>query len=687
MSLSTALNSALTGLQVNQRSLDIVSQNIANVATEGYSRKSVDRTSVVLGGRGAGVEIAAITREINEFLLREQRGVVSNLSLVGVQDDFFARMQDLFGTPGSNLSIDALINELAATFQAFSTTPEDAPIQIEAVNQAELLAKRLNEMGALIQSMRHEVDRNIADAVNTINANVARIKELNIIIAENLFLKADVADLEDERDTAMREIAELMNFTSFGRGNGETVLITDTGRRILDRSPQLFAHSVPATFDASLLYDGPGSTIDGIFLGATDITTEITSGEIAGLVNLRDNVLPDLYTQLLELANALHDEINEVHNQGTAYPGYSVMTGTRTFAAADNPIWTGFVKIAVTDALGVIVEEQQFDLTAFGTVGALAAAMNGMANLTAGLNGAGQLVLTPTAPNSVAINELDSAVTVGDATMGASAFFGLNDFFTGTNDYDIYLSEQQASRTTALGLAGNLNIQGSFGATLIPYGVGDSLNTIAASINADATLSAQGIVATVLRDGSGFRLQIQDPSTANMFVSDAAPPGGLVSSLGLKARDSSLIKSIAVRSDLFTNPALIAHAELDPVAVAGAIGVSNGDNTAALRIANRFTQRLQFQALGMQSASSGSLSDFAAGILALNATQARNMSAIVAAREFQLQAVRERISESAGVNLDEELANLILLENAYAASARVMKVTSELLELLSSLVS
>ena len=111
MSLNLALLNALSGLQVNQRILDLTAQNVANVNTEGYSRKIANTASVIVGNTGGGVTLASVTRNVSEFLLRDLRAQTSALGESTVLDTFYGRMQDLFGTPGSGASLGAQVGQ------------------------------------------------------------------------------------------------------------------------------------------------------------------------------------------------------------------------------------------------------------------------------------------------------------------------------------------------------------------------------------------------------------------------------------------------------------------------------------------------------------------------------------------------------------------------------------------------
>lgn len=684
MSLNIALYNAITGLQSNARGLDVTAQNVSNVNTEGYSRKTVQYQSLVIEGQGAGVEVADITRKVNEFMITQLRDGITNLGDATARDEFFSRMQDMFGTLASDSSIGFGIAELAIRFQGLADTPENVSLRTDLVERARLLVEQMNDMAQQMEALRVEVDRNIEDGVNVINAQTTLVQQLNLQIAEGFALGHAVGELQDKRDIALDKIAEQMDIQQFTRSNGEIVVMTNLGRSLADRVATPMSHISVSSVDPLTTLASGG--IDGIDLGGVDITSEISSGRIAGLVAMRDEFLPNLHSQMRELVTQLHDEINAVHNQGSTYPGHTNITGTREFQAADPPGWTGVFRVGVTDTTGTIVEFLDIDLTllANATVGGLVTTINGMANVNASQNAAGQVVITPTGTNRVSFNEMTSAVTVGNNTIGASDFLGLNDFFSSANEYDDYSSSGQSNRTTPLGIAGTLTFTGSFGTTGVAYAVGDSLDAVAASINANGALTAAGIAATVVTDGSGFRLRINDTNGQNMFLTDSA---NLLSTLNIKVHDAGIVSQIAVRSDIISDPSLVSRGTLNNAGalVVGDIGLTNGDKTAVQDIANLFNTKLSYNPTNLLAASSSTFSQYASEILALNAAQANSTADSLDSRQILVDNLEAKTASISGVNLDEELSLMIVLENAYSASARVITTSQKMFEMLSNM--
>ena len=678
MSLNIALFNAISGLQVSQRAIDVTAQNVSNVNTVGYSRKIVHQQARTLAGQGAGVEIAEVARTVNESLLKDLRATGGNMASSQITSDYFRQLQNLFGSPQSESSLSAQLAELAAKFQALAVTPEDVSARIEVTNVARMLTQQLRDTSTKIQELRTQADQAIAAGVTDINTQLESIRELNLRIAEGLATGFEVSDLQDSRDLALSKLGEYIDISYFTRGNGEVVVLTTTGRTLVDRSAEQLSHTPMAAANPLLTWAENGIT--DITLGGVDITSEIRAGKLASLIEMRDTTLPNLHTQFEDLATTLHDEVNKLHNQGTGYPGAASLVGTRSFAAADTPVWSGLLRVAAVDQNGVVVETTDFNLAGFATVGALVTAINGMANMNASIGADGKITVAATAGNAVAMNEMTSAVTVGSRTLGASSFLGLNDFFTSSSDYDIYTSAQQSSKTTALGIAGTLTFRGGFGTTTVNYLVGNTLEDVATAINANATLAAQGIAATVVTDGDGFRLRVADSAADSYFITDS---GSLLSSLKVQARGANVSGEIAVRSDILANPTLVSRATLASGALAaGNQGVTNGDNSAVQAIANKFNEALSYPAAGGLAAGLRSFSDYASAVLGMNATQAANANETLQSRQFLYQDIKSKSDSVSGVNLDEEMANLVILQNAYAAAARVVTATSQLFDVL-----
>ena len=129
MSLIESLLAAKNALQTTQAQLQITSGNIANLNTEGYTRKIAPQQSVVLDGQTAGVELTDIQRNVDENLLRQIRAQIAVLASQQIQSSYLERTQVLFGSLADNASIGHVITELGTALEALGNAPESVSAQ------------------------------------------------------------------------------------------------------------------------------------------------------------------------------------------------------------------------------------------------------------------------------------------------------------------------------------------------------------------------------------------------------------------------------------------------------------------------------------------------------------------------------------------------------------------------------
>jgi flagellar hook-associated protein 1 FlgK len=695
MTIALALRTALSGLTATQAALQVTSDNIANASTPGYTRKTVDLESRRVVGQGAGVQTGEISREVDQFIisqLREQSSVVGEYS---VRDRFLQQIQNLFGSPEDNRTISNGINDLKNAFEQMAVTPEFAGNSVEVVNSARQLVQLFNELAITTQELRLDADVEIERLVGIVDDKLGDIAQLNTLITRATTLNQSTAALEDERDRLLGEVAEYIDVRVFQRTDGSVDVYTGSSRLLVSGgTAKSLSHTAATQVSASIGYVDPSDSaypgaITGIFLDGTaatnDITNEIASGRLKALIDMRDTELPNLQSEIDQLAQSLSKELNAVHNAGTAYPPPSSLTGSQSFAGADVLSATGSVRVAIIDQTdGTVVETLDIALGALTTVGAVVTAIDGMTNATASLNAAGKLVINATTTGfGIAINELDSAVTVvGSETRGLSHYLGVNDLFqtnVSNSQYDSFATGRIASSTAALGIAGTLTFAANGVATTVNYVAGNSLEDIAASINGNATLSGADIAARVVDDGSGRRLIVTDSGQDNFIMTDS---GSFLATTRMTSDATSASTVFAVRSDILADPARVSRAELSSAGglAPGDIGVTSGDSTIASDLAGRLGADVTFSAAGGLSATTSTFARYASSILSVQATIAAEAESQLDFNKSFMTTLEGRNSAISGVNIDEELANLIILEQAFNASARVLTTAAEMLD-------
>ena len=713
--LTQALRTARSGLLVNQQTLDVVANNIANVNSEGYSRKIVSTETRVLNGVASGVQISEITRRVDEGLLKNIRIELAELNKFTVQDDFFARTQDLFGKPGENSSLSHLFENFTSALELLAVSPNRSLEQAEVVRRAQDVTFALQNMSETIQELRQQADVDIADTVTEMNKIVASIDQLNEDIITNGSVGRDVTDLKDQRDQRIDRLSELVDIRFFFRSDGDVVVFTSGGRTLVDTIPPKITHSAASSVSASTTKNEGDFT--GIFVGTivarNDITSELRGGQLKGLVDLRDDILANMQSQLDEFAAEMRDVFNQIHNRGVSFPGAQSYAGTRTFVrSAEQTITfngTDDTTVVLFDASGnqtaqTTIRTLNSDVATI-TIANLATQLqtflraNGAATATVAISTTNKLDINLNTP-AINLSFRDETATTNGSTLedaviafnanaagptdetvnGFSNFFGFNDFFVDNLPENIYESNVLVSTFTVS--ASTLTFRDSSGTLGSPLTVaaGTSLEDLATLI----TNSVTDVTATIVTDGSGVRLRISHDNGSSMTVTQAAG-NTFLTDINLHLADVRVAGTLNVRADIASTPAKLSTGAVLWDADRGAAGeyfMSIGENSVIDALAEAFSASNQFDTAGGLATAKTTFAEFASKIVSENARLAATNESSIDRQRSLTESLQFKSDSVRGVNLDEELSNLIIFEQGFAAAARVISVIQRMFETL-----
>jgi len=578
VSISSASYIAYSALMATQVQMTVASANIANADTQGYTEKTANQAAVYSSGAGAGVSITSITGSVDQFLMKSLVGATSDLGSADSLNNYLNQLQSLYGnTIGDGTSGTSLGNTLASLESAISSlanNPSDASLGANVVQALDTVASQLRQTSSGIQQLRGNVDQDIGSSVTDVNKQLQLIDSLNKQIAQASGSGQPTGDLEDQRNTALQDVASKMDISYFTGANGSLQVYTASGQALVDSTAHALSYTPAATVTAGMTYNpsSPGG-FGGIMLNGMDITSQITSGSIGALVSLRDTVLPGAQSQLDQLADQLATSLNAVHNQGTSLPPPATLTGTAAVTSATPLSGTGSVRIAVTDAQGNLVTSLDIpDLSSYSTVGDLVTKINSTTGLSASIDSNGHLVIAATGSgDGVAINEMSSAVGAGG--QGLSDWLGLNDLVT-----------------------------------------------------------------------------------------------------------ASGASNFAVRSDILSNPGLLATSSLDSSAslTNGAQVLSPGSASIANSLYSTMTGSTDFSSVAGLGATTTSFADYAGDIVGNVASKASQASDAYKSKQALQSTFSSTMSSNSGVNLDEETARLSSLQNEYTASAELLQVINQM---------
>jgi flagellar hook-associated protein 1 len=348
-SLGGILSSATSGMRAAQAGLDVVSRNVANAATEGYTRKQVPLENRVIGLQGAGVTTREIQRNVDKSLQKEIRLGASSEASLRVKEEFLARLELSFGTPGDDTSIAAQLGKLGNSFRTLVSQPDSSTQQQTVLARARALAGSANDLSTTIQNLRLDAESGIDATVGAINRALKQIDAINTMVVQARGLGQSTADLEDTRDLALTELAKNIDIRSFERPTGEVWILTESGRQLLDGKPTTLSFNPVSAMNPAMTY---GSGLAGVQLNGSDISTELTGGKLHGLLQSRDVALVDAQKQLDELSSRIAQNFAlsglDLFSYGTKE---TVVTGRTASATAS----AGATTFTVSSAAGVAV--------------------------------------------------------------------------------------------------------------------------------------------------------------------------------------------------------------------------------------------------------------------------------------------------------------------------------------------
>ncbi|AWU97767.1 flagellar hook-associated protein FlgK [Azospirillum ramasamyi] len=296
MSVQLALTAALSGLRTTQQQAAMTSHNLANATTAGFVRRDLALSSANTSGRGAGVQVDAIARKVDELLIRDARFETSRYTGQEARASALADYALVLGQPQDERSVSTQLSKLQQAFSRLHGMPQDDAAQNAVVSQAITLADSLNRAAEAAQTVQSDARDRLETSIDSVNTALQRISDLNGRIAGLEARGGDTGDLRDDRDRLLDQVSQEIGIRTYSREDGQVVVMTRNGQTLLDRP--LAPHEQPL----SLL--GNEVMANGVALSA-NADSEIQSGRIMGYVQTIKQDMPRALAQLDELAAGL----------------------------------------------------------------------------------------------------------------------------------------------------------------------------------------------------------------------------------------------------------------------------------------------------------------------------------------------------------------------------------------------
>jgi flagellar hook-associated protein 1 FlgK len=302
--LLDSLTSTARSLSTARLGLEVAGQNLANINTEGYSRRTLvlaEVPPIEPLGAGRGVEVMAIKAHRDELVLARLWSEQQRFQFGQAMTDGLREVEAAVGLAGQ--SLDASLGAFFDGFQTLADDPTSVTGRDNAVRQGQQLTLAFRELSTRLLDARRAADASIVATADEVNALARRVADLNEAIAAG---GPDVESLRDARNEAVGRLREIADVGVTRSTDGSIALSIGSGRTLVVGS---FSYVVETQ-------GTPPIGLTSLSIGGFDITNEIEGGRIGGLVQLRDAVVPAYAANLDQMAFDLVSAVNGVHQTG-----------------------------------------------------------------------------------------------------------------------------------------------------------------------------------------------------------------------------------------------------------------------------------------------------------------------------------------------------------------------------------
>lgn len=618
-----ALNTASAGLKVTQAAIGIVSQNIANVGTLGYTKRTLNSVSDGVGN--SGVATGTINRALDAASVRQLRLETSGSAYTGTMSAVRTQLDQLYGSPGTSTALDGVFNTFTLSLQNLSADSTSSAARSSVVSAASNLASKIGTVAQGVQSLRTATEGQLASDTAKASGYLASIATLNTQIAATTDDAAKAA-LLDQRDQQVTGLSAYLDVQTVSQNDGTVSVITASGLTLVDRN-----NAASLSFDShgSLAPDAAYST-DPTKRGVGTITATtpggakidliasnaIRSGSLAAGIELRDSILPQAQRQLDDLAAGLSRSLSDRSATGVA--------------PADGT--TGGFDI---------------DLTGLSAGNAITVSLKDAAGVQR------NLILMPysstNAPTIKASDTTDPTATIVPIKLTGSTT-DLRDAIQQALGANFTVSTQASVGTGGLRILSN---GGSGSPTLL-------------GISASVT---QATSTTDLQSG-----QVQLP----LFIDGSGKGKLYTGSFDTGSQLTGFAQRIAINPAVVTNTANLVN--VTPT-------TQSADATRPKYLYDALTSATRtFSASsgigGISAPYTSSVQDFAQRIIDAQGAGAATAQSLDEGQGIALATAQSRVSATSGVSIDEEMSKLVQLQTAYSANARVLTAARDLLDTL-----
>ncbi|MDD3370778.1 MAG: flagellar hook-associated protein FlgK, partial [Alphaproteobacteria bacterium] len=243
-------------------------------------------------------------------------------SYYSTQNSYMSQVQAILDSTSNPPALSDDLSAFQAAWTEFAASPSDETIEKTVISAGQKFANTINNIAEQTATLKSSAEDGFLTSIAELNAALKRVEELNYEITTARANNQSSIDLEDQRDTAINEIAKYTNVTVMQRENGQVALYTQGGTVLLDGSARTFS----AGSDNNTLLNNVGSDVTsalsgGILQAQTDFLSS-TASSANGI-----GVITKIQSQLQNFANLFIATTDDGNSFADIYDNADTETG------------------------------------------------------------------------------------------------------------------------------------------------------------------------------------------------------------------------------------------------------------------------------------------------------------------------------------------------------------------------
>ena len=336
MTLSSALSTINSAFVTNAAQMAVISSNVSNASTKGYSREIAN----VVTNYSGGASVVSVTREANTALLEQvnsstsqsayQQALSDGLTTLANTVSDSASSSSTSGAKANGNSPSAMLSNLQSALETYDASPNSSSAAQGVVTAADELASSLNTGASTVYSVQAQADSGMSTSVSSINSLLNQFSTVDQTIVSGSLSGSNLAEAEDTRDGLLTQLSQQVGISTVSNSNGSISIYTDSGAALY-QGGQVHSLSFTSTSTYAAGTTGNQVTVDGVAITGSSSPMAVQSGALAGYENLRDVVAPQYGAQLDQIADGVISAFSESDQTGGSA---ATLPGLFTFSGA-----------------------------------------------------------------------------------------------------------------------------------------------------------------------------------------------------------------------------------------------------------------------------------------------------------------------------------------------------------------